>query len=263
MAEGIQDAKVIQNPEKTDSKDTREVSAESAAVAAIKARPSDLGLIRSLSKSDSDLLASPPGEEDGGGLAGRSGSVSNCSSGQPSMERMPSFASEWDEIEKIMNLIGAGIETSRKKQPTPSSDGACGKALDQSVGEWLEHVGLPQYESKFLLNGFDDLRFMVSHLQHVSSGVTSTLHHPVSACVNPVAFVFFCHCSLLSPSCLSLSGSTHPLPLFFSLSHLPLHSLPLLFITPLHLCAVHGPPLDLWPHAEPLKNTGCHLWQDE
>ncbi|KAM6947896.1 ankyrin repeat and SAM domain-containing protein 1A [Lycodopsis pacificus] len=41
-----------------------------------------------------------------------------------------------------------------------SADGACGKALDQPVGEWLEHVGLPQYESKFLLNGFDDLRFM-------------------------------------------------------------------------------------------------------
>ncbi|XP_041638562.1 ankyrin repeat and SAM domain-containing protein 1A isoform X2 [Cheilinus undulatus] len=167
MAESTPDSnpstKVIQNQEKTDCKDTFEVS-DSAAVAAVKARPSDLGLIRSLSKSDSDLLASPPGEEDGGGLAGRSGSVSNCSSGQPSMERMPSFASEWDEIEKIMNLIGAGIETSKKKQPTSSSDGACGKALDQPVGEWLEHVGLPQYESKFLLNGFDDLRFMGSNV---------------------------------------------------------------------------------------------------
>ncbi|XP_035980510.1 ankyrin repeat and SAM domain-containing protein 1A isoform X5 [Fundulus heteroclitus] len=44
------------------------------------------------------------------------------------------------------------------------ADGACGKALDQPVGEWLEHVGLPQYESKFLLNGFDDLRFMGSNV---------------------------------------------------------------------------------------------------
>ncbi|XP_063329617.1 ankyrin repeat and SAM domain-containing protein 1A isoform X5 [Pelmatolapia mariae] len=67
-------------------------------------------------------------------------------------------------IEKIMNLIGAGIETSKNKQPIPSSDGACGKALDQPVGEWLEHVGLPQYESKLLLNGFDDLRFMGSNV---------------------------------------------------------------------------------------------------
>lgn len=58
-----------------------------------------------------------------------------------------------------------------------SADGACGKALDQPVGEWLEHVGLPQYESKFLLNGFDDLRFMVSHLQHVFTRVARNLHH--------------------------------------------------------------------------------------
>ncbi|XP_070758110.1 ankyrin repeat and SAM domain-containing protein 1A [Enoplosus armatus] len=179
MAERMADAipaKVIQNP-KADIKDSTEVEAESASVAAVKVRPADLGLIRSLSKSDSDLLASPLGEEDGG-LAGRSGSVSNCSSGKPSMELMSSFASEWDErqprwlpslrgqsikqIEKIMNLIGAGIETSKKKQPTPN--GACGKALDQPVGEWLEHVGLPQYESRFLLNGFDDLRFMGSNV---------------------------------------------------------------------------------------------------
>ncbi|XP_010740599.3 ankyrin repeat and SAM domain-containing protein 1A isoform X2 [Larimichthys crocea] len=152
--------KVTQNP-KADNKHSDKVSSESTA----KVRPTDLGLVRSLSKSDSDLLASPLGEEEeNGGLAGRSGSVSNCSSGQPSMERMSSFASEWDEIEKLMNLIGAGIETSKKKQPTPSSDGACGKALDQPVGEWLEHVGLPQYESKFLLNGFDDLRFMGSNV---------------------------------------------------------------------------------------------------
>lgn len=71
-----------------------------------------------------------------------------------------------------------------------SADGACGKALDQPVGEWLEHVGLPQYESKFLLNGFDDLRFMVSHLQHVILGVARTLHHSVLMSTH-AAFVFF------------------------------------------------------------------------
>lgn len=76
--------------------------------AAVKVRPADLGLIRSLSKSDSDLLASPLAEEEDGGLAGRSGSVSNCSSGQPSAERMPSFASEWDEV--IIQLRGWGDE---------------------------------------------------------------------------------------------------------------------------------------------------------
>lgn len=44
----------------------------------------------------------------------------------------------------------------------PLSAGAAGRLLDQPVGDWLEHVGTPQYESKLLLNGFDDLHYMVS-----------------------------------------------------------------------------------------------------
>ncbi|KAG5835407.1 hypothetical protein ANANG_G00243650 [Anguilla anguilla] len=86
-----------------------------------KARPApgDLKLTRSLSKSDSDLLVSPPGEEEGG-LGGRSESVSDCSAGKKHMERSPSFTSEWDEIEKIMNLIGAGIQFSRDPPVTPT-----------------------------------------------------------------------------------------------------------------------------------------------
>lgn len=88
--------KLVPSP-KTDVQDGSKVSAESASAAVIKARPADLGLIRSLSKSDSDLLSSPVGEEDGG-LTNRSGSVANCSSGQPSVDRMPSYASEWDEV---------------------------------------------------------------------------------------------------------------------------------------------------------------------
>ena len=31
----------------------------------------------------------------------------------------------------------------------------------QSVGEWLEGLDLLQYENIFLVNGFDDMRFMV------------------------------------------------------------------------------------------------------
>ncbi|XP_051515710.1 ankyrin repeat and SAM domain-containing protein 1A isoform X3 [Myxocyprinus asiaticus] len=136
--------------------------------------PGDLKLARSLSKSDSDLLVSPPGEEETG-LGGRSESVSNCSTAKRSLEKSPSFTSEWDErhrhslsipwrrrptqkIEKIMTLIGAGIDFS-KDQECPASGGA-GRLIDQPVGDWLEHIGLPQYESKLLLNGFDDLRFM-------------------------------------------------------------------------------------------------------
>uniref|UniRef100_A0A8B9HAS9 Ankyrin repeat and sterile alpha motif domain containing 1Ab n=1 Tax=Astyanax mexicanus TaxID=7994 RepID=A0A8B9HAS9_ASTMX len=45
-----------------------------------------------------------------------------------------------------------------------SADAAGSRVLEQSVGEWLEHVGFPQYESKLLLNGFDDLRFMGSNV---------------------------------------------------------------------------------------------------
>uniref|UniRef100_A0AAZ3R4U0 Ankyrin repeat and sterile alpha motif domain containing 1A n=1 Tax=Oncorhynchus tshawytscha TaxID=74940 RepID=A0AAZ3R4U0_ONCTS len=123
----------------------------SGAVPAGRMRPpGDLKLARSLSKSDSDLLVSPPSEEEGG-LGSRSESVSNCSATKKRLEKSPSFASEWDEIEKIMTLIGAGIDFSRDQQyATPGTP----------VGDWLEHVGLPQYESKLLLNGFDDLNVM-------------------------------------------------------------------------------------------------------
>uniref|UniRef100_A0AAY4CHL3 Ankyrin repeat and sterile alpha motif domain containing 1A n=1 Tax=Denticeps clupeoides TaxID=299321 RepID=A0AAY4CHL3_9TELE len=117
--------------------------------------PGDLKLARSLSKSDSDLLVSPPSEDEGG-LGSRSESVSNCSSSKRRLEKSPSFTSEWDEIEKIMTLIGAGIDFSKDQQGAAAGD----RMLEQPVGDWLETAGLPQYESKLLLNGFDDLRYM-------------------------------------------------------------------------------------------------------
>ncbi|XP_051282837.1 ankyrin repeat and SAM domain-containing protein 1A isoform X9 [Dicentrarchus labrax] len=159
--------------------------------------PGDLKLARSLSKSDSDLLVSPPSEEEGG-LGNRSESVSNCSTGKKRLEKSPSFTSEWDEqkpktsiatkqrrsnsfdsIEKIMTLIGAGIDFSRDQQyATPA--GAAGRLLDQPVGDWLEHVGLPQYESKLLLNGFDDLHYMGSNVMEDQDlreiGITDPSH---------------------------------------------------------------------------------------
>ncbi|XP_033484469.1 ankyrin repeat and SAM domain-containing protein 1A isoform X1 [Epinephelus lanceolatus] len=168
------------------------------AASAVRMRPpGDLKLARSLSKSDSDLLVSPPSEEDGG-LGNRSESVSNCSTGKKRLEKSPSFTSEWDEqtptnspttiprrsnsaesIEKIMTLIGAGIDFSRDQQyATPA--GAAGRLLDQPVGDWLEHVGLPQYESKLLLNGFDDLHYMGSNVMEDQDlreiGITDPSH---------------------------------------------------------------------------------------
>uniref|UniRef100_A0A671Y8D1 Ankyrin repeat and sterile alpha motif domain containing 1A n=1 Tax=Sparus aurata TaxID=8175 RepID=A0A671Y8D1_SPAAU len=143
----------------TVNKEPRDLGA--GAVSGVRMRPpGDLKLARSLSKSDSDLLVSPPSEEEGG-LGNRSESVSNCSTGKKRLEKSPSFTSEWDEIEKIMTLIGAGIDFSRDQQYRfPLSAGAASRLLDQPVGDWLEHVGLPQYESKLLLNGFDDLNVM-------------------------------------------------------------------------------------------------------
>uniref|UniRef100_A0AAQ6AR28 Ankyrin repeat and sterile alpha motif domain containing 1A n=1 Tax=Amphiprion ocellaris TaxID=80972 RepID=A0AAQ6AR28_AMPOC len=126
------------------------------AVSSVRMRPpGDLKLARSLSKSDSDLLVSPPSEEEGG-LGNRSESVSNCSTGKKRLEKSPSFTSEWDEVKcRCYRLKGFSL-----LKRFPLSAGAAGRLLDQPVGDWLEHVGLPQYESKLLLNGFDDLHYM-------------------------------------------------------------------------------------------------------
>ncbi|XP_074833326.1 ankyrin repeat and SAM domain-containing protein 1A isoform X4 [Carettochelys insculpta] len=113
----------------------------------------ELKLSRSLSKSDSDLLTCSPTEDDA--MGSRSESLSNCSIGKKRLEKSPSFASEWDEIEKIMSSIGEGIDFSQEQQRISGS-----RMLEQSVGEWLESIGLQQYESKLLLNGFDDVRFL-------------------------------------------------------------------------------------------------------
>uniref|UniRef100_A0A096M920 Ankyrin repeat and sterile alpha motif domain containing 1A n=2 Tax=Poecilia formosa TaxID=48698 RepID=A0A096M920_POEFO len=77
-----------------------------------------------------------------------------------------------------MTLIGAGIDFSRDQHyDTP---GAAGRLLDQPVGDWLEHVGLPQYESKLLLNGFDDLHYMGNNVMEDQDlreiGITDPSH---------------------------------------------------------------------------------------
>ncbi|XP_069489589.1 ankyrin repeat and SAM domain-containing protein 1A isoform X3 [Ambystoma mexicanum] len=131
----------------------------------------ELRLSRSLSKSDSDLLTCSPTDDDV--LGSRSESLSNCSAGKKRLEKSPSFTSEWDEqhekppssaqradsIDQIMNSIGKGIEFSQERQIISGW-----RMLEQSVGEWLESLGLQQYERKLLLNGFDDVRFLASNV---------------------------------------------------------------------------------------------------
>ncbi|KAK1897922.1 Ankyrin repeat and SAM domain containing protein 1A [Dissostichus eleginoides] len=62
----------------------------------------------------------------------------------------------------------------------PLSAGAASRLLEQPVGDWLEHVGLPQYESKLLLNGFDDLHYMGSNVMEDQDlreiGITDPSH---------------------------------------------------------------------------------------
>ncbi|KAM3934400.1 ankyrin repeat and SAM domain-containing protein 1A isoform 2-T2 [Leptodactylus fuscus] len=121
----------------------------------------ELPLRRSLSKSDSDLLTcSPPAASDGEDW-NRSESFSNCATegNKKRLEKSPSFTSEWDEIDKIMSSIGQGIEFSQEQHVMAGSRVPC-----QTVAQWLESLGLPQYESKFVLNGFDDVRFLTGNI---------------------------------------------------------------------------------------------------
>ncbi|XP_007892325.2 ankyrin repeat and SAM domain-containing protein 1A isoform X3 [Callorhinchus milii] len=136
----------------------------------------DVKLARSLSKSDSNLITCFPLEEDM--LGSRSESLSNCSSVKKRLEKSPSFQSEWEEqkppspvpkprrtksmysIEKIMSSIGAGIDSDFRKECNASGS----RILEQSVGQWLESIGMQQYESKLVLNGFDDVCFLGSNV---------------------------------------------------------------------------------------------------
>lgn len=101
---GTKQANILQNP-KTKKKILNEGLVEHLPVAVLQARPKSLDLTQSLSKSESNLLVSPL-EEENGGLASRSGSVSNGISGQSSLH-IPSFASEWDEV--IVTLWGWSV----------------------------------------------------------------------------------------------------------------------------------------------------------
>ncbi|XP_067110193.1 ankyrin repeat and sterile alpha motif domain-containing protein 1B isoform X1 [Osmerus mordax] len=127
----------------------------------------DLQLSKSLSKSDSNLVAvSPPQEEHSWGSGARGqgpgGSPSPGDSTSPGtrLERTPSFTAEWEEIDKIMSSIGAGIGTGLDIKEDASGP----RCPMQSVGQWLDSIGLVQYENHLLANGFDNVQFMGSNV---------------------------------------------------------------------------------------------------
>uniref|UniRef100_I3JZS9 Ankyrin repeat and sterile alpha motif domain containing 1B n=1 Tax=Oreochromis niloticus TaxID=8128 RepID=I3JZS9_ORENI len=105
----------------------------------------DLQLSKSLSKSDSNLVAVSPIQV--------SSRYLKSASPEGRLERTPSFTAEWEEL--ITQHL-ASIATLKKK-PSP-------RCPLQSVGQWLDSIGLVQYENHLLANGFDNVQFMGSNV---------------------------------------------------------------------------------------------------
>ncbi|KAK3558267.1 hypothetical protein QTP86_013942, partial [Hemibagrus guttatus] len=144
----------------------------------------ELQLSRSLSKSDSNLVVASPIEEEKRNSRGQNSPTR--------LERTPSFTAEWEEIDKIMSSIGAGIGTELEENDEDHTGVCCqlsqpdcrcyrvdGYSLlkrlplhpligprcpVQSVGQWLDNIGLVQYENHLLANGFDNVQFMGSNV---------------------------------------------------------------------------------------------------
>uniref|UniRef100_A0A8C3X0V3 Ankyrin repeat and sterile alpha motif domain containing 1B n=1 Tax=Catagonus wagneri TaxID=51154 RepID=A0A8C3X0V3_9CETA len=115
----------------------------------------DMHLSKSVSKSDSDLIAYPSKEKTPRVNWSESSTAEHCSKGNS--ERTPSFTSEWEEIDKIMSSIDVGINSELEEINGP-------RCPVQTVGQWLESIGLPQYENHLMANGFDNVQFMGSNV---------------------------------------------------------------------------------------------------
>uniref|UniRef100_A0A8C9E2J2 Ankyrin repeat and sterile alpha motif domain containing 1B n=1 Tax=Phocoena sinus TaxID=42100 RepID=A0A8C9E2J2_PHOSS len=115
----------------------------------------DMHLSKSVSKSDSDLIAYPLNAKTSRVNWTESSTADHSSKGNS--ERTPSFTSEWEEIDKIMNSIDVGINSGLEEINGP-------RCPVQTVGQWLESIGLPQYENHLMANGFDNVQFMGSNV---------------------------------------------------------------------------------------------------
>ncbi|XP_008054170.2 ankyrin repeat and sterile alpha motif domain-containing protein 1B [Carlito syrichta] len=119
----------------------------------------DVHLSKNVSKSDSDLIAYPSREKTSRVNWSESPTAEHSSKGNS--ERTPSFTSEWEEIDKIMNSIDVGINSELKEMNGETTRPRCPV---QTVGQWLESIGLPQYENHLMANGFDNVQFMGSNV---------------------------------------------------------------------------------------------------
>ncbi|XP_055970243.1 ankyrin repeat and sterile alpha motif domain-containing protein 1B isoform X3 [Sorex fumeus] len=119
----------------------------------------DMHLSKNVSKSDSDLIAYPSNDKASRVNWSESSTVEHSSKGNS--ERTPSFTSEWEEIDKIMNSIDVGINSELQEMNGETTRPRCPV---QTVGQWLESIGLPQYENHLMANGFDNVQFMGSNV---------------------------------------------------------------------------------------------------
>uniref|UniRef100_A0A3Q1J4B5 Ankyrin repeat and sterile alpha motif domain-containing protein 1B n=1 Tax=Anabas testudineus TaxID=64144 RepID=A0A3Q1J4B5_ANATE len=102
----------------------------------------DLQLSKSLSKSDSNLVSHSWGSGSRGHGPGSPSPGEGANLGGR-LERTPSFTAEWEE-RSVVNQ--------------------CPRCPLQSVGQWLDSIGLVQYENHLLANGFDNVQFMGSNV---------------------------------------------------------------------------------------------------
>ncbi|XP_074182301.1 ankyrin repeat and sterile alpha motif domain-containing protein 1B isoform X10 [Rhinolophus sinicus] len=119
----------------------------------------DMHLSKNVSKSDSDLITYPSNEKTSRVNWSESSTAEHSSKGNS--ERTPSFTSEWEEIDKIMSSIDVGINSGLEEMNGETARPRCPV---QTVGQWLESIGLPQYENHLMANGFDNVQFMGSNV---------------------------------------------------------------------------------------------------
>ncbi|KAJ7414126.1 hypothetical protein WISP_86698 [Willisornis vidua] len=196
----------------------------------------EMHLCKNVSKSDSNLITHPPNDKKARSNWSEPTPKQQCSKGNS--ERTPSFTSEWEEIDKIMSSIDAGINTGLGEMNDhttnnfvlnlPSEDLAQPfkfaystevhsistqhslpfsmlltglnpeqlfiykgpRCPVQTVGQWLENIGLPQYENHLLANGFDNVQFMKEFFSegvfpHTHSEPTLVQLEPISSCPIP------------------------------------------------------------------------------
>uniref|UniRef100_A0A8C2Y8F8 Ankyrin repeat and sterile alpha motif domain containing 1B n=1 Tax=Coturnix japonica TaxID=93934 RepID=A0A8C2Y8F8_COTJA len=106
----------------------------------------EMHLCKNVSKSDSNLITHPPSGKKARSNWSEPTPSQQCSKGNS--ERTPSFTSEWEEVSSVHFYK----QIFRPRCPV------------QTVGQWLENIGLPQYENHLLANGFDNVQFMGSNV---------------------------------------------------------------------------------------------------